>query len=477
MRIAMITSEAAPFIKTGGLGDVLQALPNELSKLPNTEVAIFLPYYKSVKYNPSIKTKFLTSFTMNLTWRKQYVGLFQLKSRQRKLKVYFIDNEYYFCRDGIYGFGDDCERFAYFSKAVLACMNWLVYKPEIIHCHAWQTAQVPVYLGAEFRSFFPRTKTIFTIHNVEYQGKMDMEFFNDVIGLNDYWRNVCSYDGCMNFMKAAIVQADLVTTVSETYAKELRYPYFNHGLSGILWDKRDNIKGITNGIDVSVFDPATDPALIKNFSAETYVDKLANKRALQKELGLKESNAPILAMVTRLATHKGIDILCYILHRLLERNIQLVIVGTGEEKYERVLRSVADKNRGKLSVNLRFDPALASRVYGGSDIYLMPSKSEPCGLSQLISMHYGAIPVVNATGGLKDTVLPYDTKSRKGRGFTFQNYNGDDFLDAIDRALELYYHDHDAWVALAKADMAEDFSWRRPAKQYMKLYTSLLYTK
>ena len=474
MKIAMITSEAAPFIKTGGLGDVLQALPSELSQIPGNEVALFLPYYKKVKYNPEIETEFLTSFAVNLTWRQQHVGLFCLKSRKKKLKVYFIDNEYYFCRDGIYGFYDDGERFAYYAKAVLAAMNWLDYRPDVIHCHDWQTALVPVYLDAEFRHCFPQAKTVFTIHNVEYQGKTGPEFFNEVLGLDDYWRGVCTYDGCINFMKAAIVQANLVTTVSETYAQELKYPYYAHGLSGILAAKGDSLKGITNGIDVTVYDPATDKALAKNYTSATFADKLENKRALQRELGLAENDAPVLSMVTRLASHKGIDILCYILRRLLQRELELVIVGTGEAKYEHALQSVANEYPGKFSMNLKFDSALASRVYAGSDMYLMPSKSEPCGLSQIIAMHYGTVPIVNATGGLKDTVLPFNAETGEGRGYTFQTYNGDDFLGAIDRALGDYYNNHAAWEQLAKTDMDLDFSWKAPAQKYMELYHSIL---
>ena len=473
MKIAMIASEAAPFVKPGGLGDVLQALPDELARVEGNEVALFLPYYKTIKQNPEIETELLSAFTVNLTWRQQYVGLFRLV-REGGPAVYFLDNEYYFLRDGIYGFYDDGERFAYFCKAVLASMRQLDFCPDVIHCHDWQSALVPVYLDAEFRSDFPRAKTVFTIHNVEYQGKAGPEFFNEVLGLEDYWRGVCSFDGCVNFMKAAVVRSNLVTTVSETYATELRYPYFAHGLSGILAARGENLRGVTNGIDTGVYDPATDKALPKNYTAATFADKQICKRALQKELGLEPSDAPILSMVTRLAGHKGIDILCYVLRRLLEREVQLVIVGTGEAKYEHALLSVANEYPGKFSMNLRFDPALASRVYAGSDIYLMPSKSEPCGLSQLIAMHYGTIPIVNATGGLKDTVLPFNPETGEGRGYTFQSYNGDDFLGAIDRALGDYYENRPAWDQLAKNDMAVDFSWKQPAQKYMEMYESVL---
>lgn len=474
MKIAMAASEAAPFSKTGGLGDVMQALPAELARIPGNEVSVFLPYYKKVKENPAFETEFLTSFAVSLSWRQQHVGLFRLKTKKKKLQFYFIDNEYYFCRDGVYGFYDDGERFAYFSKAVLAAMNWLELRPEILHCHDWQTAMVPVYLNAEFRDCFPHTRTVFTIHNVEYQGKAAPEFFDEVLALPEYWRGVCSYDGCINVMKGAIVTANMVTTVSSTYAEELKYPYYAHGLSGILAAKGPWLRGITNGIDTDVYNPATDKALAKNYTADTFFDKRQNKLALQQELGLCQTDAPMLAMVTRLAAHKGIDLLCYIIRRLLERDLSLVIVGTGEAKFESALCQIAADYPGRMSVNLRFDAALASRVYAGADLYLMPSKSEPCGLSQLIAMHYGTVPVVNETGGLKDTVWPYDTGNRQGRGYTFRSYNGDDFLGAIDRALGLYYCARDEWDSLAANDMRADFSWKVPAKAYMQLYADTL---
>ena len=473
MKIAMIASEAAPFIKTGGLGDVMQALPAELARIPGNRVSLFLPYYKKIKYDPGLEAELVCSFNVNLTWRQQYVGLFRWAGSTDSMQVYFLDNEYYFCRDGLYGFYDDGERFAYFAKAVLASMEALELRPEIIHCHDWQSALVPVFLEAEYRSDFPEARTVFTIHNVEYQGKADAGFFGEVLGLEDCWRGVCTFDGCINFMKAAIVQADLVTTVSETYAGELRYPYFAHGLSGILASRGDRLQGITNGIDTVHYDPASDKALAANYSAAEPGGKARCKRALQRELGLEEKDLPLLAMVTRLASHKGIDLLCYILRRLLERDVQLVVVGTGGARYEHALQAVAAEFPGKFSMNLRFDSALASRVYAGADLYLMPSKSEPCGLSQLIAMHYGAIPVVNAVGGLKDTVPPYNSETGEGRGYTFQSYNGDDFLGAIDRALADYHADPAAWAALVKADMEADFSWTIPAQRYMELYCGI----
>lgn len=473
MKIAMVASEAAPFVKTGGLGDVMQALPAELAKIKGNEICLFLPYYKRIKQNPNIEVEFVGSFSMELSWRESYVGIFRLKSRKKKLQVYFIDNDYYFgARGSVYGDFDDGERFAYYSKAVMAALYFLDFKPDILHCHDWQSAMTLVYCRALYGGWCPYTKTVFTIHNVEYQGWADAGFFSNTLGLPEEYLGHLTFDGAINMMKGAIEVADIVTTVSKTYAEELRYPYFAHRLDGVLREKW--LWGITNGIDTTVFNPETDPALKKNYSAKKMEGKWDNKRALREELGLRtDTDAPILAMVSRLAGHKGIDLLCYIANRLMEREIQLVIVGTGEKQYEYALSSIAKQHPGKVSVQLAFDPALASRVYAGADMYLMPSKSEPCGLSQLIAMHYGTVPVVASTGGLRDTVLPYNPETGEGRGFTFQSYNADDFLGAIDRAVGLYYNDRDRWNALAKHDMEIDFSWRVPAAEYMQLYTEL----
>ncbi|MBQ3356860.1 MAG: glycogen synthase [Clostridia bacterium] len=473
MKIAMVASEAAPFVKTGGLGDVMQALPAELAKIKGNEICLFLPYYKKIKQNPGIEVESVGSFSMELSWRESYVGIFRLKSRRKKLQVYFIDNDYYFgARGSVYGDFDDGERFAYYSKAVMAALYYLDFKPDILHCHDWQSAMALVYCRALYGQWCPYTKTVFTIHNVEYQGWADAGFFENTLGLPAEYLGHLTFDGAINMMKGAIEVADIVTTVSKTYAEELRYPYYAHRLDGVLREKW--LWGITNGIDTTVYNPETDPALKQNYSAKNMKGKWDNKLELRKELGLRtDTDAPILAMVSRLAGHKGIDLLCYIANRLMEREIQLVIVGTGEKQYEYALSSIAKQHPGKVSVQLAFDPALASRVYAGADMYLMPSKSEPCGLSQLIAMHYGTVPVVASTGGLRDTVLPYNGETGEGRGFTFQSYNADDFLGAIDRAVGLYYNDRDRWNALAKHDMEIDFSWRVPAAEYMQLYTEL----
>ena len=474
MKIAMMASEAAPFVKTGGLGDVMQALPLELSKIKGNEILLFLPYYKKIKQNPEVSVDFVGSFTMELAWRESYVGIFRLKSRRKKLQIYFIDNDYYFgARATIYGDFDDGERFAYFSKAVLAALYFLDFKPEILHCHDWQTAMGILYCKALYKTWCSETKTVFTIHNVEYQGWADAGFFESTLGLPESFRGALTFDGAINMMKGAIQTADIVTTVSKTYANELRYPYYAHRMDGVLRDAW--LWGITNGIDTEVYNPATDPHIAVNYSAAEMAGKWENKRALREEMGLRtDVDAPILAMVTRLAGHKGIDLLCYIAQRLVQREVQLVIVGTGERQYEYVLSALATQNPDKVAVKLAFDPALASRVYAGADMYLMPSKSEPCGLSQLIAMRYGTVPIVAETGGLKDTVPAYNPETGEGRGFNFQSYNADDFLGAIDRAVGLYYGDRDQWNRLAQKDMEIDFSWQVPAGEYMQLYTELL---
>ena len=473
MKIAMVASEAAPFVKTGGLGDVMQALPAELSRIKGNEIVLLLPYYKKLKQDPNLQVEYIGSFNMELAWRESYVGILRLKSRRKKLQVYFIDNDYYFgARGSIYGDFDDGERFAYFSKAVLAALYYLDFKPEILHCHDWQAAMAVIYYRALYHDWSPDTRTVFTIHNVEYQGWADASFFDNTLGLPEEYRGRLTFDGAINMMKGAIEVADIVTTVSKSYADELRYPYYAHRLDGVL--RNAWLWGITNGIDTMTFDPATDKAIAVHYSAAHMEGKWENKRALREELGLRtDTDAPILAMVTRLAGHKGIDLLCYIFQRLMEREVQLVIVGTGERQYEYALSAFARQYPGRVAVRLCFDQELASRIYAGADIYLMPSKSEPCGLSQLIAMRYGTVPVVAATGGLRDTVPPYNSETKEGRGFTFQSYNADDFLGAIDRAVGLYYGAREEWNELAKRDMECDFSWQQPAAEYMQLYTEL----
>ena len=479
MRIAVLASEGAPYVKSGGLGDVMEALPAALKRIEGNEVLLILPYYKKIKDNPKFTTELVAELTVNLGWRQQYCGVQKLTNREDGVQVLFIDNDYYFGRreGAIYGDLDDSERYAFFSKACLEAMRVTDYIPDVIQCNDWQTALVPVMLNAWFRPVFPNTRCMYTIHNVEYQGWADEHFFDDVLALPWEYRSVLDMKHAVNVMKGAIVAADLVTTVSETYARELMYPYYAHGLDGILTEASWKLTGITNGIDTGVFNPETDKALPAHYNADTFKEGKAQvKAALQAEVGLpQEPNVPLMVMVTRLAGHKGLDLLCYSARRLLaEENCQLLILGTGEKQFEEFFKQLAAEYPDRVSAQIMFDLGLASRVYAGADIYLMPSKSEPCGLSQMNAMRYGTVPVVHATGGLKDTVPGCDENGQGGLGFTFQSYNADDFLAAVKRAIHLYQGNRVGFETLQYTDMTQDFSWNKPAQRYMDLFHQML---
>ena len=479
MRIAVLASEGAPYAKSGGLGDVMEALPAALSRIEGNEVVLVLPYYKKIKENAAYKTECVASFQMDLGWRKQYVGVMKLLNRADAVQVYFIDNDYYFGgRDGaIYGSGDDSERFAFFSKACLSGLAAVDFVPDVLQCNDWQTALVPVMLDAQFRHVFPNTRTMYTIHNIEYQGWASGNFFDDVLGLSWEYRSRLDMNNSVNMMKGAIESADLVTTVSESYARELMYPYYAHGLDGVLSNAAWKLTGITNGIDTNTFNPETDPNLPAHYNAETFGEgKAACKAALQEEVGLPvKADTPLMVMVTRLAGHKGLDLLCYCIRRLLwEEDCQLLILGSGEEKFENFFRQLAEEFPDRVSTKIMFRLDLAARIYAGGDIYLMPSKSEPCGLSQMNAMRYGTVPVVHATGGLRDTVPPCDENGQGGLGFTFQSYNADDFMEAVKRCIHLYRDNREGFKALQYTDMSQDFSWNKPAKRYMELFHQML---
>ena len=479
MRIAVCASEGAPYAKSGGLGDVMEALPAALKRIEGNEVALFLPYYNKIKENPKYTVENVAQYRVGLGWRQQYCGLMKLTNRTDGVQVYFIDNEYYFGgRTGsIYGDLDDGERFAYFSRACLDAMAIIGYIPDVIQCNDWQTALIPTYLKSVYRETFPNTRCMYTIHNIEYQGWANGSFFDDVLGLPWEYRSCLDMGGSVNMMKGAIETADLVTTVSETYARELMYPYYAHGLDGVLSNAAWKLTGITNGIDTNTFNPETDAALPAHFNAETFkVGKAACKAALQKEVGLPvDPDVPLMVMVTRLAGHKGLDLLCYIARRLLwEEKCQLLILGTGEPQYETFFKDLAAEYPEQCAAKITFNLGLAARIYAGGDIYLMPSKSEPCGLSQMNAMRYGTIPVVHATGGLKDTVPPCDENGQGGLGFTFQSYNADDFLAAVKRCLNLYNNNRENFDALVAKDMGMDFSWNVPAGRYMDLFNQML---
>ena len=479
MRIAILASEGAPYVKSGGLGDVMEALPSALARFEGNEVLLLLPYYKKIRDNARYETQLITHVHVSLGWRQQYAGILELKGRTDGVRVCFIDNLYYFGgREGaIYGDMDDGERFAFFSKACLDAMIALDFLPDVIQCNDWQTALVPTYLQAQYRPFFPNTRCMFTIHNVEYQGWANSHFFDDVLALPWQYRNCLDMNGSVNVMKGAIETANLVTTVSESYSRELMDPYYAHGLDKVLSDAAWKLTGITNGIDTGTFNPETDPALPAHYNSKTFTEgKAACKAALQEEVGLPvDPKAPLMVMVTRLAGHKGLDLLCGIARQLLEEeNAQLLILGTGEKRYEEFFSQLAEEFPERVAAKITFNLALAARIYAGGDIYLMPSKSEPCGLSQMNAMRYGTVPVVHATGGLRDTVPPVDEKGQGGLGFSFQSYSNEAFLTSLKQALNLYNNDPENFRALQQWDMEQDFSWNIPAGRYMELFRRML---
>lgn len=474
MKIVFAASEAAPFIKTGGLGDVASALPTALSEYKGNEVMVFLPYYAAIKHNPLIAVEQLAVFETPLAWRRCYTGLFRLKSRKRKLQIYFIDNEQYFAREAIYGHYDDGERFAFFSRAILESLVRLGKRPDVIHCNDWQTALIPAMLHTFYGESLPGVRTVFTIHNIEYQGITQPYFLCDTLGFPPSLENTFSFGGVLNFVKGAILTCDRLTTVSRTYAHEIRHPYFAHGLASIIEEHAFKTSGIVNGIDTVTFDPATDSGIACHYSADDIAGKAACKAALQRELGLPERpDVPLVALVSRLVGHKGLDILCDAMDEMMGAELQFVILGTGDSAYERRLSDMAARYGDKLSVNLRFSGALASRIYAACDLYLMPSKSEPCGLSQLIAMRYGAVPIVHETGGLADTVPPFKVESGEGLGFTFSQFNREDMLYALWRALDVYYNDPAAFARVRDNGMRADLSWSKSAGEYMDLYREL----
>ena len=479
MKIAVCASEGAPYAKSGGLGDVMEALPAALQRIEGNEVALFLPYYYKIKNNAAYVTEKVAEFRVRLGWRQQYCAVFKLTGRADGVQVYFLDNEYYFGgRPGqIYGDLDDGERFAFFSRGCMDAMVALDFIPDIIQCNDWQTGLIPVYLKAVYHEQFPNTRVMYTIHNIEYQGWARADFFDDMLGLPWEYRGKLDMNNSVNMMKGGIECCDMVTTVSETYARELMYPYYAHGLDNIIAGAAWKLTGITNGIDVGTFNPETDPALPAHYNSETFVEgKAAVKAKLQEEVGLPvKPNVPLMVMVTRLAGHKGLDLLCYIARRLMwEQDAQLLILGTGEPQYETFFKELAGQFPDQVAAKITFNLGLAARMYAGADIYLMPSKSEPCGLSQMNAMRYGTVPVVHATGGLKDTVPPCDENGEGGLGFTFQSYNADDFLAAIERALNLYRNNPDGFHALQHREMCQDFSWNVPAGRYMELFHKML---
>ncbi len=478
-KILFVGAEAMPFASTGGLGDVLGSLPAALQSEYGDEadIRVVLPLYGMIGEEWRGKLKDVAVFEVPLAWRRQYCGVKQLT--KDNVIFYFIDNEYYFRRDRIYGYFDDGERYAYFCRAVLEMLPHIEFCPDIIHAHDWQAAMSIVYLNCKYRHIkqYAPIKTVFTIHNIEYQGKYDFSILGDVFDLGENDRSLMEYDGCINLMKAAIECADVVSTVSPRYAEEIRTPEYSHGLDNILNTYSFKLCGILNGIDYGYYDPENDPVLKKTYSADFQEGKYADKKALQSDLGLPENeDIPVLAIISRLASHKGLDLLTEIAYNLIgEDDVQLILLGTGEARFEDFFRGLETAYPKKVRALIRYDRELSRRIYASADIFIMPSKSEPCGLSQMIASRYGAIPVVRETGGLFDSIKGYweCDGEIKGNGFTFANYSSAELLDRTRAAVALW-RDSNKRRNFVKKIMETDFSWSASAKEYIEIYTSLL---
>ena len=476
MNILYVTSEAVPFCKTGGLADVAGSLPPSLAA-NGDRVSVILPLYETVKDKWGDRLHFEKWTFVRLAWREVYCGLFSFE--YEGVTWYFVDNESYFRRSDLYGYYDDGERFAFFSRAVTELLRSLPEKPDVVHCNDWQSALVPVYIRDEAvrNDFYKSIRTVITVHNIEYQGRYGRETVEDLFGLDRGWFDggTIEFGGDVNLLKGGIVTADAVTAVSPTYARELKCAYFAHGLENVMRMSEGKLHGVLNGIDMKRYDPAHDESLAAPYSADDLAGKRRDKAALQKLLGLQERpDTPILAMVTRLVSHKGLDLVCETLDTIMEKDVQLVVLGKGEAKYETFFEYAKQRYGGRMAVHLGYSEQLAMQIYAGADLFLMPSKSEPCGLSQMIAMRYGTVPIVRETGGLKDTVHAYEAWNGAGNGFSFADYNAGDMCHVVCQAIDLYHNNKDAYAALQKRGMTADFSWTRSAKAYDDIYSSIL---
>lgn len=475
MQIVFASAECAPFVKTGGLGDVAGSLPAALVRA-GAEVIVMVPKYATIKDEYKAQMEHFSDFYVSLGWRNEYCGLEKLE--HDGVTYMFIDNERYFARDYPYGFFDDGERFAFFSKAITESLQHLPagFECDILHCNDWQTALAPVFLREFYQGLplYDRVKTVFSIHNVAFQGQFSDTVMEDILGVAHIPAAASQLrcDACsINYMLGALRYADAITTVSPTYANEIQTPEFGEGLDGVLRERSYALQGILNGIDVAGFDPATDKRIAANYTVEDRSGKAVCKAKLQEELGLEvRDDRPLMVMVTRLTRQKGMDLVMYALDRILSGGVQVAVLGTGDRDYEDGLRYFQDKYPGTMAARIEFDPALSQRMYAAADMFLMPSKFEPCGLSQIIAMRYGTLPIVRETGGLKDTVQPYNEFTGEGTGFSFTNFNGDEMGDAVFRAARLFWDNRDAWNQLVTQAMSQDFSWTRSADKYLDLY-------
>lgn len=473
IKTLFVSSEVAPFTKTGGLADVAGSLPKELSYL-EIDIRVVMPKFKNIPDKYVREMKSIGNGTVDILFKKVGFEIFMLE--QDNIKYYFIEHDDYFCRDGYYGYGDDGERFIFFSKAVFEMLPLINFKPDIIHSNDWQTASVNVLAKAyyAYQDYYKNIKTVFSIHNIKYQGVYPKEIINSLLGIG--WDNF-TYDKLefhdqVNLLKGAIKYSDAVNTVSETYSNEIKHDFFAENLGGVT-RSREDLYGIVNGIDYAVFNPETDENIFATFNKDTLQDKYKNKKMLQQSLGLPvKKSVPIISIITRLVENKGIDLINAIIDDLMQQDVQFIALGTGEYRYEESFKYFANKYPKKFSANILYDSVLSHRIYAGSDMFLVPSLFEPCGLSQLISLRYGTVPIVRETGGLKDTIKPYNKFTSEGNGFTFSNYNAHELLDSINRAIELY-KSKVKWNKLINSGMEDDFSWSTSAKKYFDIYKNL----
>lgn len=481
LHIAFASAEAEPFVKTGGLGDVAGSLPHAL-KAAGADVVVFVPRYDTIAQEYKDRMEHLCDFYVPLGWRNEYCGLERLN--HEGVDYLFVDNERYFSRGYPYGFFDDGERFAYFSKAIVEALQYLPhtldnFTCDVLHCNDWHTAMAPVFLREFYQALplYQNVKTVFSIHNIAFQGQYSAKVLNDILGLAHIpaaaFQLTCGPDA-VNYMQGALNYTDAITTVSPTYAEEIKTPDFGEHLDGILRRRAPILQGIVNGIDTTAFDPTTDPRIAANYSVQDRAGKAECKARLQQELGLEaRDDRPLMVMVTRLTRQKGMDLVTYALDRILSGGVQVAVLGTGDTEYENALRYFEGKYPGTMAVRIQFDPALSQRMYAGADLFLMPSLFEPCGLSQMIAMRYGTLPIVRETGGLKDTVIPYNQYTGEGTGFSFTHFNGDEMADAVFRAARLFWDNRDAFNGLVENAMKADFSWKRSADAYIALYHNL----
>lgn len=469
MKVLIISPEAAPYAKSGGLGDVIGSLPAALRK-NGVDVRVVIPKYKSIKKELFAGCKYFGSFQTHLSWRKQPAGIIQ---KDGDFTAYFIENDFYFGRDEFYGYDDDNERFAFFCKAAIEMLQFIDFFPDVIHLNDWQTGPVCLLLKEYFNKFsdYKNIKTLYTIHNLQYQGKFPLDTLQ-MLEVSDWCFNNVEFYGSMNFMKAGLVYSDMISTVSETYAKEIKTFQYGYGLDGVMRSREDKLCGILNGIDYDKNNPETDKRIFVNYTIDSIDKKKQNKTELQKQLGLSVKDVPVISIISRLADQKGLDLVYWIADEMLSRDIQLIVLGTGEKRLEDLFSDLALKYPDKVSANILFDDTLAQRIYASSDMLLMPSLFEPCGLGQMIALRYGTVPIVRKTGGLSDTVTHFDKNTRQGNGFVFENYTSDGLLWAFNEALKVYYSND--WKYVVQNAMKSDYSWDTSAKKYIELYKKII---